>query len=59
MFRDLVPLLASKGVPLGTKSRLYFAYVFKIMQYGSEAWPFKEGDVVRVERNDARMFRWM
>ena len=59
MFRDLLPLLASTGLSLGTKSKLISAYVFRIMLYGSEAWPFKEGDGVRLERNDARMFRWM
>ena len=29
------------------------------MLYGSEAWPVKEKDVIRLERNDARIVRWM
>ena len=27
------------------------------MLYGSETWPIKEKDVIRLERNDARMIR--
>ena len=40
-FRDLVPLLASKGLPLGAKDRLYSAYVPSIMLYESETWTVK------------------
>ena len=29
------------------------------MLYGSETWPVKEQDVVRLERIDARMVIWM
>ena len=27
--------------------------------YGSEIWRVKEQDVIRLERNDARMVKWM
>ena len=50
-------MLASRGLPLGPKSR-YSAFVCGIMLYGSQTWPVKEEDV-RLERNDARMVRWM
>ena len=29
------------------------------MLYGSGTWPVKEEDVIRLERNGARMVRWM
>ena len=30
-----------------------------IMLYESETWPGKEEDVIRLDRNDTRMVRWM
>ena len=29
------------------------------MLYGSDTWPVKKEDVIRLERNDARIVRWM
>ena len=29
------------------------------MLYGRETWPFKEANVVRLERYDARMIKWI
>ena len=29
------------------------------MLYGSETWTVKRGDAIRLQRNDARMARWM
>ena len=54
-----MPLLASRGPPLGAKGRLYSGCVLSIMLYGSETWPIKEEDVVRLERNDTRIVRLM
>ena len=48
-FRYLVPLLASRGFPLWAKDRLY----------GSETWPVKEEDVIKLEKNDVWMVRQM
>ena len=58
-FRDLVPLLASKGLSLAAKGRLYQACVRSVMLYASETWPVKEEDLSRLERNDNSMLRWM
>ena len=58
-FRELVPLLASKGLSLAAKGRLYQACVRSVMLYASETWPLKEEDLTRLERNDASMIRWM
>jgi len=51
--------LTGRTFPLRTKGRLYQACVRSVMLYGSETWPVKEEDVVRLERNDMRMIRWM
>ena len=56
-FRNLVPLLANRSLPLGAKVRLYSAYVSNIMLYGSEIWSAKEEGVIG--RNDARMVIWI
>ena len=58
-FRDFVLLLASRGLPLGAKGRLYSGCVGRVMLYGSETQPVKEEDMIKLEVNDARMFRWM
>ena len=54
-----MPLLASKGLSLASKGRLYQACVRSVMLYASEMWPLKEEDLARLERNDASMVRWM
>ena len=58
-FRDLVPLLASKSLPLGAKGRLYSAYVGSVMLYGRGTWAVRGEDVIRPERKDARMVKWI
>ena len=45
-FRDLVPLLASGGLPSGAKGRSSSACVNSVIMYGSETWPVKEEDVI-------------
>ena len=57
--RDLVPLLASRGLPLGAEGRLYSAGVCSLMLYGGKTWPVKKEDMVKLERNDAWMVRWI
>ena len=56
-FRDLVPLLTSRGLRSGENGILYFARC--VMLIGRETWPVKVENVVRLARNDARMVRWM
>ena len=53
-FSDSVPLLATRGLPLEAKGRLYFACVRSVMLYGTETWPVKEEDVIRIEMNNAK-----
>ena len=58
-FRELLPLLASRALPLSTKGRVYQACVRSVMMYGSETWPVRAEDMCCMERNDMRMIRWM
>ena len=53
-----MPLLASKGLPLGVKSRLYFKCSHSIILYGIETWLVKEEDVISLLRKDASLVRW-
>ena len=48
-FRGFMLLLASRGLTLGSKGR--FRMHSSVMLYGSETWPVKEDDVIRLERN--------
>ena len=58
-FWDLVPSLTSTGLPLGAKDKLYSGYVCSVILNGSKTWPVTEGDAIRLEKNDARMVRWI
>ena len=51
-FRELLPLLTSRALPLLTKGRVYQACVRSVMMYGSETWPVRAEDVCCMERND-------
>ena len=55
-YRELLPLLTSRGPSLHFKGKLYVACV---MLYGSETWAIKREDEQRYERNEMRMVRWM
>ena len=58
-FRELLPLLTSRALPLSTKGRVYQACVHSVMMYGSETWPVRAEDMCCMERNDMRMIQWM
>ena len=58
-FRELLPLLGSRGLSLRAKGQLYDACVRSAMVYGSETWAVKEGDICRLMRNEMKMVRWM
>ena len=46
-------------MPLGAKDRLYFARVCSVMLYRNKTSPVKEKDLIRLEKNDTWMVRWM
>ena len=42
-FRELSPILTSRGASLSIKGKIYKACVQSVMVYGSETWPIKGG----------------
>lgn len=58
-FRELLPLLTTRGLSFRVKGRLYAACVRSVMLYGSETWAVKEEDVRRLKSTEMRMVRWM
>ena len=58
-FRELLPLLTSRTFSLKKKGELYEACIRSVMLYGSETWPAKEEDIVRLHRTDMSMLHCM
>ena len=58
-FRQLVPLLTNKDVPLIIRGRLYSSCVRSSMLHGSESWPIRKENMVALQRGEMRMVRWM
>ena len=51
-FRELAPVLTSRGASIKVKGRVYRASVQRVMVYGSETWPMKAEDMQRLERTE-------
>ena len=58
-FRELSPILVSRGVSRRLKGKIYRACVQSVMTYGSETWAMKAEDMQRLERTENMMVRWM
>jgi len=58
-FRELCPILTTRGASLRMKGKIYCACVRSVMVYGSETWPMKAEDKQRLERAENAMVRWM
>jgi hypothetical protein len=58
-FRELAPILTSRGASLKIKGKVYKACVQRVLVYGSETWPMKTEDMNRLERTERMMVRWM
>jgi hypothetical protein len=58
-FRELAPVLTSRGASLIVKGKVYRACVQRVLVYGSETWPMKTEDIQRLERAERMMVRWM
>jgi hypothetical protein len=58
-FRELAPILTSRGASFKVKGRVYKACVQRVLLYGSETWPMKMEDLRRLERTEHMMVRWM
>ena len=58
-FRELAPILTSRGASLKVKGKVYRTCVQRVMVYGTETWPMKAEDMNRLERTERMMVRWM
>ena len=58
-FRELAPVLTSRGASIKVKGRVYRSCVQRVLVYGSETWPMKAEDMQRLERTERMMVRWM
>jgi hypothetical protein len=58
-FKELTPVLTSRGASLKVKGKVYKACVQRVLVYGSETWPVKTEDMQRLERTERMMVRWM
>lgn len=58
-FRELVPFLTNKAVPLLLKGKVYKSCVRSCMMYGSETWAMKLEHERKFDRAEMRMIRWM
>ena len=59
LFKELAPILTSRGASLKIKGKVYKACVQTVMVYGSETWPMKTEDMKRLVRAERMMVRWM
>ena len=58
-FRELAPVLTSRGASMKVKGKVYRACVQRVLVYGSETYPVKAEDMQRLERTERMMVRWM
>ena len=58
-FKELAPILTSRGASLKVKGRIYKACMQRVLVYGSETWLVKVEDIQRLERTKRMMVRWM
>ena len=58
-FRELLPILSSRTFSLKKKGSFYEACVRPVLLYGSETWPVKEEDLVRLHRTEMSMLHCM
>ena len=58
-FRELSGILTAKEVSLKLKGNVYSACAMSAMIYGCETWATSVEQVLRIERTEMRMVRWM
>ena len=58
-FRELFPILSSRTFSLKKKDSFNQACVRPVLLYGSETWPVKEEDLVRLHCTEMSMLCWM
>ena len=58
-FRQLLPLLSNRHLPLLTRGKVYSSCVRSVMQHAAETWAMKVDTLNRLRRNDRAMIRWI
>ena len=58
-FRELLPILTSRAIPIKTRGKVYNVCVRSAMLYGSECWALTQSSLARIRRNDRAMIRWI
>ena len=56
-FRQLLPLLTNRLVPLLTRGKVYSSCVRSVMLHAAETWAMKADTLNRLQRNDRAMIR--
>ena len=49
-FRDNLPLLTNRGIPLHIRESIYTSYKCRVMLYGCKCWPLRKEEHVRLRR---------
>lgn len=58
-FRQLLPLLTNRHLPLLTRGRVYSTCVRSVMLHAAETWAMTAVTLNRLRRNDRAMIRWI
>ena len=58
-FRQLLPLLTNRHLPLLTRGKVYSSCVRSVMLHAAETWAMKVDTLNRLRRNDRAMIRWI
>ena len=58
-FRQLLPLLTSRGLSLKTRGKIYNTYIRPVLLYASESWAPTAINILKLQRNDRSMTRWI
>ena len=58
-FRQLLPLLTNRHLPLLTRGKVYSSCVRSVMLHATETWAMKVDTLNRLRRNDRAMIRWI
>jgi len=56
-FRELAPVLTSKGASLKGQGKVYRACIQSVLGYASEPWAMKVEDMARLERTERIIVR--
>ena len=58
-FRQLLPLLTNRHLPLLTRGKVYSSCVRSVMLHAAETWAMKVDTLNRLRHNDRAMIRWI